>query len=221
MPVCQWPECNATDLVARGLCQRDYVRAKRAGALSAYRAEARTCLTCGAQFATGKNGKHSYCSATCQKRSFNIRRRESKPDSYCATCAELLPKTSRADARHCSTACQQAAWYEANQEACRQQMRSWKRDNPDRVADLGHRRRALMRSSAVGPVDYEVVRERTQGKCHLCDRLVDLSLKYPDPQSRSWDHIIPISKGGGHVQENVALSHLRCNVSKGAKLLPA
>ncbi|MGV8973360.1 MAG: HNH endonuclease [Rhodoglobus sp.] len=36
---------------------------------------------------------------------------------------------------------------------------------------------------------------------------------------RSLDHIIPLARGGWHAMDNVALAHLRCNITKHAKIL--
>ncbi|MEU3528821.1 HNH endonuclease [Streptomyces sp. NPDC038707] len=54
--------------------------------------------------------------------------------------------------------------------------------------------------------------------CSLCDEAVDMTLAWPDPMSPSVDHIVPRSRGGLDVPQNVALAHLRCNVSKGIRV---
>lgn len=56
--------------------------------------------------------------------------------------------------------------------------------------------------------------KRDGSDCHLCGNPVDLTLKYPDPQSRSVDHVMPRSLGGPDSLENYKLSHLTCNVLK-------
>lgn len=55
---------------------------------------------------------------------------------------------------------------------------------------------------------------RDGAACSLCGSLVDLSLAYPDPMSRSVDHVVPRSRGGADDFSNYALSHLKCNVRK-------
>lgn len=54
--------------------------------------------------------------------------------------------------------------------------------------------------------------------CGICDDPVDKSLKYPDPMSVSLDHVVPLSRGGGHLFENSQCSHLICNIRKGARV---
>jgi hypothetical protein len=65
-----------------------------------------------------------------------------------------------------------------------------------------------------------VVYAQSGWKCHLCGKKVSRRLKYPHPKSASLDHIVPLSwrkDSPGHVWGNVALAHLRCNQSKGAR----
>ena len=59
----------------------------------------------------------------------------------------------------------------------------------------------------------------TQRICALCGRPVDFSLRYPDPMSKTVDHIIPIARGG-HPSDlsNLQLAHLACNLAKSDKL---
>lgn len=60
--------------------------------------------------------------------------------------------------------------------------------------------------------------ERDGWHCGICDEPVDRELRYPDPMSASLDHIVPLSKGGGHTRENVRCSHLGCNVRRGNRI---
>jgi len=60
--------------------------------------------------------------------------------------------------------------------------------------------------------------ERDKWTCSLCGKAVNKRLKYPDPKSPSLDHIIPLSRGGGHTRNNVQLAHLHCNLVKSNKL---
>lgn len=60
--------------------------------------------------------------------------------------------------------------------------------------------------------------ERDGFMCGICDDPVARNLEYPDPMSVSLDHVIPLSRGGGHLPDNVQCSHLVCNVRKGARV---
>ena len=60
---------------------------------------------------------------------------------------------------------------------------------------------------------------KTQCTCGICGLPVDMDLKYPDPMSKTVDHIIPIAKGG-HPSDlsNLQLAHRWCNRQKSDKL---
>ncbi len=60
---------------------------------------------------------------------------------------------------------------------------------------------------------------KTQNTCSICGKVIDMSLKAPNPLSPVIDHIIPVSKGG-HPSDinNLQLSHWQCNRQKSDKL---
>jgi 5-methylcytosine-specific restriction endonuclease McrA len=78
-------------------------------------------------------------------------------------------------------------------------------------------RRARKMDAFVEHVSLDVVAERDGFSCGICREPVDMSIAYPDPFSRSLDHVVPLARGGAHSYSNTQLAHLRCNVSKGAK----
>lgn len=60
---------------------------------------------------------------------------------------------------------------------------------------------------------------KTREVCGICGLPVDMSLKSPDPMSKTIDHIIPVSKGGHPYDlSNLQLAHRCCNRQKGDKL---
>lgn len=81
----------------------------------------------------------------------------------------------------------------------------------------GQSRRALLQGCAADQVDYVEVDKRTDGNCAICGGYVDYNRKWPDPLSPSHDHIVPLVAGGSHCNDNLQLTHLRCNLSKGRK----
>lgn len=56
--------------------------------------------------------------------------------------------------------------------------------------------------------------ERDGNDCRLCGAGIDLSLVYPDPMSRSVDHVLPRSLGGTESVANLRLAHLICNIKR-------
>ncbi len=79
-------------------------------------------------------------------------------------------------------------------------------------AQRERKRRAAKMGSEVGPIDLDAL---WTGMCGICGGEMDRDLPWPDPMSKSIDHILPLSLGGGHTQENLQYAHLFCNVSKG------
>lgn len=89
----------------------------------------------------------------------------------------------------------------------------------DRRRDAHQRRRALMHGGRTGgSVFLADVIERDGSDCRLCGDPVDMTLVYPDPMSKSVDHVVPLSRGGAHEPSNCQLAHLRCNISKGSRV---
>ncbi|HNA98897.1 MAG TPA: HNH endonuclease signature motif containing protein [Marmoricola sp.] len=66
-------------------------------------------------------------------------------------------------------------------------------------------------------IDPISIYERDNWICGLCHELIDRELKYPDMNSVSLDHIIPLAANGTHTSENVQAAHLNCNIAKGAR----
>lgn len=88
----------------------------------------------------------------------------------------------------------------------------------DRFTANAHRRRAkLLTNGPVEDISRLALAERDGWRCHLCGKKVRASKRKRDPLGPSIDHILPISLGGTHTWDNVALAHDRCNRSKGAR----
>jgi len=86
------------------------------------------------------------------------------------------------------------------------------------LSDIGHIRRANKRANEYEAVNRNVVLERDNWTCHLCNDPIPTDLKWPHPLSASMDHVIPLARGGSHTYENVQSAHLTCNISKGARI---
>lgn len=108
------------------------------------------------------------------------------------------------------------AAYEANKIANIDRHRSLK-------ADREAKRRAAKRGVETTPgITREALRERDGDACAMCGEVMDFTTHTRTtrpPNSASIDHILPLSRGGGHTWQNVALCCLVCNVRKGARLV--
>lgn len=193
------------------------MRAKRASRLSEFKAPDRPCVVCGAMFAVTKHRK-ACCSNECTRRRAGVeskrQRLASLPDRECAFCIEPVPTSARRDARFCSVACQQARWYADSADELRARTAEWNRTHEGKRRAYRHARRARMYAVAYETFDAWEIAERDGWTCHLCADPIDRVLAYPDPASKSIDHVLPLSKGGGHTRANVAIAHLLCNIKK-------
>lgn len=118
-------------------------------------------------------------------------------------------------------------WREQNPDRYLQTKKDWKARNPDRVIESRarynqehrettiawtQRRRAKQAEVTVGEVDYKRVWKRDKGFCYLCGRPVAKNEVH-------YDHVIPLSRGGPHSENNIRVTHARCNLKKGTKLV--
>lgn len=106
------------------------------------------------------------------------------------------------------------AWRKAYPDKQAAAERRWREANPDQVIAKQVKRNALKRGATFGPVDLFAL---WTGLCGICGDILDGSLSYPNPLSKSVDHIHPIVLGGSHEQSNLQWAHLRCNKQKGAR----
>jgi len=108
------------------------------------------------------------------------------------------------------------ARYEAHRDDRKTYQKAYNEVYPE-VARLGRRKyRALKRGASHEPYTTDYVFERDNWMCQICGRKINKRLKWPNPQSKSIDHIIPLSRGGNDSPLNVQAAHLRCNVGKNA-----
>lgn len=81
-----------------------------------------------------------------------------------------------------------------------------------------YNRRVKIKNGTVGKFTKQQVLDKTNGCCGICGKTIDLTLKHPNKDSFSIDHIVPISKGGSNTLDNVQAAHLICNVRKQDKI---
>lgn len=101
-------------------------------------------------------------------------------------------------------------WRYANPEKVTAQRSRWCKAHPDRKASDQAKRKAIKSKVETKYVDYKTILIRDGYKCHICGKSVL-------PNQLSFDHVIPLSKGGPHIESNIKVAHLSCNCRKGAK----
>lgn len=102
----------------------------------------------------------------------------------------------------------------ANIEAEREKRRRAYAANPSQGRSYTQQRRAQKRAAPCEDFIDQEIFERDGWRCGLCGDPIPQDGRWPDPQSASLDHVLPLARGGHHTRANVQASHLFCNLSK-------
>ena len=146
--------------------------------------------------------------------------------SYCKPCRSIYnaayhkanPQKSRQTSKK---------YDKANRDKRRVNENKYKKSNPDKVREWNRRnnrkREALKRNNGHEPYSEKQVLDTYGVMCHICTIEIDLSAprqagKVGWQKGLHIDHLIPLSKGGPDMLENVRPSHGKCNIDKKAKL---
>lgn len=137
-------------------------------------------------------------------------RDRSRPDGlqrYCKACCCAYQKGFRRDNRDAVLA-ERASYYRKNRDDVLARMQRWQQENPDKVRAIAARRRARkLDAFEDGSVTAQSVRElfeRFRCRCAYCGARGTLQE----------DHVVPVSKGGPHIIENILPACVSCNASK-------
>ncbi len=103
---------------------------------------------------------------------------------------------------------------EATQRSC-----AYAKKNPEIAKENAARRNAQKRNTQTEKISYHIVYKKYNYTCHICNKKINMSFKYPNPLSKSIDHIVPLAKGGTHTYNNVKPAHLICNVKKNDRII--
>lgn len=180
--------------------RKEAVNSRRRAETAAKPKPVATCERCGESRVVLKAGVR-FCSSKCATQF-----RRENPDGSCS----VLDCGGTAEARGLCIVC----WKRDRRSRGLIQNEPW---NERRKAGH-HKRRALKLNLPADNIRPADVYERDGWVCGLCAEPVDRNSAWPDPMSPSLDHVLPLSKGGHHVLENVQLAHLSCNVRKGARI---
>lgn len=153
----------------------------------------KACPVCGNKF--WAKGSRKYCSDTCFQAA---RPRPETLHRVCEHCGKEYETTNN-NQLYCSDRCGHRVH--------------------DQLKDL--RRRSNMQDN--GPIDKGITIEklikRDKKTCHICGGKVDPKSDSNDGMYPTIDHIVPLSKGGTHTWDNVALAHRKCNTIKQASMI--
>jgi len=164
-----------------------------------------SCEVCGSVFNAGK--RKLYCSTDC---SVEANRRRALQNAELARASR--PQTKVKVCGWCGDGLEVPASSTASRlyhDACRA-----------KATRHRNRKKTVKRQGAktVDRIDVYEVAERDLGLCHICGDEVDLSLPRNSRMGPTLDHVIPISKGGLDLLDNVRLAHWICNIRKSDSL---
>lgn len=112
--------------------------------------------------------------------------------------------------------------YQNNKERHGKLSRKWQSENIERYrithARIEANRRARKRNGLAEKYSRFDIYDKFGGLCIVCDKRIDLWLRFPSLNSFTIHHIIPLSRGGDDIIKNVAPAHFGCNLSVGAKV---
>lgn len=113
-----------------------------------------------------------------------------------------------------------ARYYEKNKASFLRYMHNYYREHKAEFESRNAKRRALQKGACadlsaeqVGAVKeiYRRAKKDENVRCYLCGKRIPLG-------HRHVDHIIPLSRGGAHVAQNLAIACDKCNLRKGTRL---
>ena len=169
----------------------------------------RACVFCGKTFLPVARTTVRYCSSGCIQAAWSQRhplRRKEVSRAWAARNKESQAKNLK-EWRKRNPAKVKAQLRRVPKERQRLQSQRWRDANPDKVRDMVHRRRLRVKQGGPVHVNYTAIMERDRGICAICGKKVKQS-------EISFDHILPLSRGGQHKPSNLRLAHRLCNIRR-------
>lgn len=167
----------------------------------------RQCSICSKRFYGRNNKSVPVCSPACRKRNYAIdtwiaRRKQQVPrEVQCIICDvpfTILTRTQCEDQYFCGNACR------------KKHVRKMKKHTEREKTDRAMRKKLRSRRGNVSLLSQF---KKFDGICQICGSVTELLKQYA-PHQATVDHIVPLSKQGLHVEENLQLACMLCNARK-------
>ena len=111
-----------------------------------------------------------------------------------------------------------------NKEYYKEQNKEYHKNNPHKTREKDRKRRALKKANIHKPYSEDQVLKLYGSVCHICKEEIDLLAKR-STGAPGWerglhiDHVMPLSKGGPDMLDNVRPAHGLCNLQKNDSVL--
>ncbi len=106
------------------------------------------------------------------------------------------------------------AYYFNNKDKVNARHKIYHTAHPEKTRTANRKRRALKMGNNHETYQDSDIFERDGWMCGICGQKINKRLKWPNPRSKSIDHIVPLLKGGPDAAINLQAAHLRCNQGK-------
>lgn len=160
------------------------------------------CRVCAKRSCSRRGLRRGVCSTACRRKQNNIdqlqrsRKKQSPKEVQCYGCDVVFTSLIRtsSDKHWCSIECRVKTE--------RQQARHTRRE-----------RLKVPAGTLRGQVSLLAIYRKAKGMCQICSCKTVLSASHV-PNRATLDHIIPLSRGGLHIEDNLQLACWRCNTEK-------
>lgn len=116
----------------------------------------------------------------------------------------------------------QKNYYQKNKKLVLERNKQWRLKNPELYKKIRcvieARRRARIKAGYGEHYSRQEVYDKFGGFCIVCDKRINLDLKFPDRKAFTIHHLLPLSKGGDDSKRNLTPAHFRCNQKVGDKI---
>lgn len=178
----------------------------------------RQCGHCGKDC---ENARATYCSDACRKAVARKKQRCREKTQVgqkkykCRTCASwFVVPYGRKTRQYCSEQCK---WDSEPARRKREKHLSKLKKDIDLRREHERKRRKWLSNGPGLTLTPAQVFERDNWCCYICGDAVDPYATVPDHRAPTVDHVIALSAGGEHSDDNVRCSHFICNVRKSSE----
>ena len=208
---CQSPITQKTKAgQPRRYCDKTCATRARQELLKARRQREIVCAECDKNFvAAGKARK--FCSKECRL----VNAKRNKAEEVKQYFANLYPDGIKVKV---------CRWCHQPMEVSAKRSYSGRLYHPDcskEAERARHRIKTVKRQRNMNPIRIspETVVREYGSDCHICQQPIDITLPRTSKLGLVIDHLVPLSRGGQDIIENLRPAHWTCNSRKGSKLM--
>ncbi|MGI5274860.1 HNH endonuclease [Nonomuraea sp. CA-218870] len=212
---CGAPECAKKHNTANQRRQQLKHKAEKGQWLTDKYQVTRTCIQCGITWKTRPARNAKYCSNTCQAAY------EHGPERLVDPPPAWFRKKLRKAAKAARGTRNTRPWVVGNCARCGDPFTTaLTSDLPKycsvqcKARDSASRRRALTAGAKITFVRRWYIYERDRWTCHICGDPVNRGATAPDLDAPVLDHVIALTRGGTHTEDNLRTAHFYCNSVK-------